>query len=214
MATEPVVIEEPARRVSPPVIAAIVVGALVLLALLWFLIISPLLGPDEEDPTAIPSPGPTTPLPSPAPSPTEPPAETFEVFEAKDPFRPLVVVGAPAAGGGATGGGATGGGTTGGATGGGTAGEAAGGGAVAPGAGDGAAGGAAPTGGQRVQVLDIFTDDGVTKAQIRVGSTVFTVAPGEVFADNFKLVSISGDCATLLHGDDKFTLCEGEEVFK
>lgn len=52
------------------------------------------------------------------------------------------------------------------------------------------------------------------KAQVKVGSTVYTVVQDEVFADNFKLVSISGSCATLLHGDDKFTLCEGEEVIK
>jgi hypothetical protein len=65
-----------------------------------------------------------------------------------------------------------------------------------------------------VQLLDVFDDAGTTKAQVRVGSTVYTVAPGQVFATNFKLVSISGNCATLLHGDDKFTLCEGEEVIK
>jgi hypothetical protein len=34
------------------------------------------------------------------------------------------------------------------------------------------------------------------------------VEVGETFADNFELMSISGDCATFLFGDQSFTLCE------
>ena len=41
-----------------------------------------------------------------------------------------------------------------------------------------------------------------------------TVAEGEVFAENFKFLSVSGECATMLFGDDQFTLCEGEEILK
>lgn len=184
MATEP-----EAGRPSRNQVVLVVVLAVALLAALWFLVIRPLVFVSEEGPAppaAAPSPGVR---PSPAPSPTPPPPETFEVFGAKDPFRPLVVAGGP-----------------------GTPAPGAGG-TVAPTA-TGAAGGPAPAGGQRVELLDIFEDEGVTKVQVRIGSTVYTVTVDQVFADSFKLVSVSGRCATLLHGDDKFTLCEGEEVIK
>lgn len=182
------VIEVRERRVSP---VLWVLLAVVLIAALFFFVILPLFQGEEEEfvpPAALP-----TPVASPTvePSPTAPPEETFEVFESKDPFRPLVTAGAPPAAPGTT--------------------PAPGGATPAPGATAGAAGGAAPTGGTRVQLVDII--DG-NQAQVRVGSTVHTVSPGEEFAGNFKLVSIQGNCATLLHGDDRFTLCEGEEVFK
>jgi hypothetical protein len=43
---------------------------------------------------------------------------------------------------------------------------------------------------------------------------VYTAQEGETFADSFQLVSASGRCATMLFGDDQFTLCEGEEILK
>jgi hypothetical protein len=193
MATEPEIIDGPERRVSPILIVLLVVLAL---GALFFLVIRPLfLAQDEPQapPEGLPSPAATEPEPEPSPSPTAPPEETFEVFESKDPFRPLVVA---AANGAATDGAATDGTTNG----------------TQDGATDGAAGAPAPTGGNRVTLLDVLTDR--QQAQVRVGSTVYTVAEGEVFADNFKLVTISGECATFLHGDDRFTLCEGEEVIK
>lgn len=174
------------RRINP--VLLVLVGVVALAALV-FLVIIPLFGGDDTRPTtpAARRPSPST-TASPTPTPA-PPAETFEQFGAKDPFRPLVTEGAPPAPGP--------------------------GGTPAPAApGPGAAGAPAPAGGQRVQLIDVFDDAGTTKAQVRVGSTVYTVAPGQVFANNFKLVSVSGNCATLLHGDDKFTLCEGEEVIK
>lgn len=195
MATQPELIEE-RRRVSP--VVWVVIGLGVVLLLVFFVIV-PLFGGNDETQT-LPPPvanGPavtTTATPAPPPSPASP-VETFEQFGSKDPFRPLVRAGAPPTGG--------------------TTGTTAGTGTTTAGAGAvGAAGGPAPTGGQLVQVLDVFQDGGANKAQIKVGSTVYTVAPGAVFATNFKLVSISGNCATMLHGDDKFTLCEGEEVIK
>lgn len=186
MGTEPEAFEPAARRVSPALVVVLVVAAV---AGLVFGVILPLLGGDDEaqSPPAARRSTTSGSASTPTPPPT-PPVETFEQFGSKDPFRPLVVEGAPPSTGGTTP-------------------------APAP-AGAGAGGAPAPTGGQRVQLLDVFDDAGTTKAQIRVGSTVHTVAPGAVFADNFKLVSISGNCATLLHGDDKFTLCEGEEVIK
>lgn len=206
MAIEPEVIEEPTRRFNPLLIGLLVV---VLLAVFFFFVMKPLFFPAQPEETAAPPARTQRPVTvaTPAPSPSAAP-ETFEVFESKDPFRPLVVAGA-AGGTGTTAGGTTAGGTTSGGTTSGTSGSTSG-----STAGTGAAGGAAPSGGQRIQLVDVFTDNGTTKAQVKVGSTVFTVAPGETFATNFKLLSISGNCATLLHGDDKFTLCEGEEVFK
>ena len=67
-------------------------------------------------------------------------------------------------------------------------------------------------GGHRVRVVDVFPNG--RRAQIQVDGTVYTVDEGEVFAENFQLVSASGECATMLFGDDEFTLCEGEEILK
>ncbi|HLF69725.1 MAG TPA: hypothetical protein VI541_02080 [Actinomycetota bacterium] len=195
MSTETPTIEEPKKQIHPAIPAALVV---LIVGLFVFFVIKPLFFPSRSNvvPPPVTSGGPSaSPQPSPSPSPAAAPAETFEVFESKDPFRPLVVEFAAGAPGGTTSGTSTG--STGSTS-----------------TGGGAGGASAPTGGQSVTLVDVFTQDGTEKAQVKVGSTVFTVAAGEVFADNFKLLSISGTCATMLHGDDKFTLCEGEEVFK
>lgn len=129
--------------------------------------------------------------------------ETFEVFAPRDPFEPLV----SAAGGGGTAGGGGDGDATGGGTGTGT------------GDGDVTVDGDPKPGGDtignhRVEVVDVYTANGQGRAQIQVDGTVYTVDEGEGFADNFRLVSTSGSCATILFGDDEFTLCEGEEILK
>jgi hypothetical protein len=144
--------------------------------------------------------GGSTPAASPSPeaSPTKAP-ETFEVFESKDPFRPLVVVAAETPAGGEGGGGAT----------------PAPGPAASPG--PGAGGAPAPSGGTVIELLDIIDAaeaGGTAKAQVKIGSTVYTVPPGETFASTFKVLSISGTCATMLNGDDKFTVCKGEQIVK
>ena len=184
------------RRINP---VFLVGGGVLVLAILVFFVIMPLFsGGDEGNPEIPAAVAPAASAPSPAAAPAEqPPAETFEVFESKDPFRPLVTEQATesVAPSGAAGSNGTAGGT-------GTT------------NGTGAGGAPAPSGGQRVSLLDVLDEGGTAKAQVKVGSTVYTVASGEVFADNFKVVSISGNCVTLLHGDDKFTLCEGEEVIK
>ena len=136
------------------------------------------------------------------------PSESFEVFNTKNPFTPLVT---PAGAGGTTGttvagGGTTGGGTTGGGT---TATTVAGGG--------GAAGGAAtaPRQTQQVALLNVYQKSGKTVADVRVNNTVYTaLVPGQTFATNYKVVSLSGKCGTFLFGDERFQLCEGEEVLK
>ncbi|HET7483450.1 MAG TPA: hypothetical protein VFK89_11375, partial [Actinomycetota bacterium] len=136
------------------------------------------------------------------------PVENFEVFAPRDPFEPLI----SATGGGS---GTTTGDTTGG-TGTGTGGT---GGTATGGTGGTATGGTSDNGTQqvgrhRVRVIDVFRQDGHDRAQVQVDDTVYTVDEGEDFADNFRLVSASGSCATLLFGDDEFTLCEGEEILK
>jgi hypothetical protein len=115
--------------------------------------------------------------------------ETFEVFAPKDPFKPLT----PEAG--AEGDGAGAGGNDDAGTGG---------------------GGSANrnVAGHSVKLVDVFDDDGELRAQVQVDSTVYTVSEDEVFADNFQVLSISGECASMLFGDDQFTLCEGEEILK
>ncbi len=70
------------------------------------------------------------------------------------------------------------------------------------------------TSGTEVRVVDVFRADGSKRAQIRVEGTVYIVDVGETFADSFRLLSISGKCASLLFGDDQFTLCEGETAYK
>jgi hypothetical protein len=60
-------------------------------------------------------------------------------------------------------------------------------------------------GGHTVVLIDIF--HGGTKVQVEVDGTVFTVSVGETFDGNFRLVSISGNCARFVFGDEGFTLC-------
>lgn len=61
--------------------------------------------------------------------------------------------------------------------------------------------------GKTVVLVDTFVHNGVEKAQVTVGSTTYTVEEGEQFDGNFEIRSIDGDCATIDHGDESFTLC-------
>ena len=204
MATDQEVIEVRRRGPNPILIVLVIVLAFIAL---FLLVIRPLFFGGEPEEFEAP-PVQTAPTPPAPPAEESPPEETFEVFESKDPFRPLVV--AATAGGTGTAAGTD---TTAGTTTSPTSGTSPTTGGTAP-SGPGAAGGAAPSGGQRVQLIDVFEEDGQQKAQVKVGSTVYTVTIDETFAGSYKLVSVSGNCATFLHGDDKFTLCEGEEVIK
>jgi hypothetical protein len=62
-------------------------------------------------------------------------------------------------------------------------------------------------GGMRVALVDIIDGDTV---QVTVDGETFTVDEDEEFAQNFQLVSVSGNCARFLFGDESFTLCQGE----
>jgi hypothetical protein len=198
VATPPETIETPAaaegRRLSPQLIALIAAIAVVLLAIVYFLF---LRGGGEPVPSPAPAPAPAAESPSPIETDRDKkPVETFEVFAPKDPFEPAVTVAAADAGAPGPGPGPG-------------AGEAS------PGPGDGTApsrGRSDVIGGHRVRVVDVFPNG--RTAQIQVDGTVYTVDEGEEFAANFRLISASGQCVTMLFGDDEFTLCEGEEVLK
>jgi hypothetical protein len=75
--------------------------------------------------------------------------------------------------------------------------------------------GSADVGGTTVTVVDVFTDDdGERKASVTVNGTGYTVGEGDEFAGRFRLLDITGRCATMLFGDSRFTLCEGERIRK
>jgi hypothetical protein len=166
------------------------------------------------DDAAIDDEGITGPPPTQAPPTTTPTddAETFEFISQKNPFTPLA---GPTAGG-TTGGGTTGttaptGGTGTGGTGTGTTGTG--------GTGTGTTGGTGdvePQVAQRIALLDVFSEGGQTKANVRVNSTVHEVAVGETFAGRYKVLSLSQseECGRFLFGDDAFRLCRGEQAVK
>ena len=219
-------VEEPRGGLAGAQIALAVLGVLLLLVLVWFFL---LRGDGDEAETVTADPAPVT-EETPEPADEDPadgpgrdaPVETFEVFAPKDPFDPLI---SPSTGGGAattTGDGATtitADGTT--TTGDGT------GTTTTDGTGttttttttsgsgsNGGSGGGSNVDGHRVRVIDVYREGGRSRAQVQVDGTVYTVDEGERFADNFQLMSTSGRCATMLYGDDEFTLCEGEEILK
>jgi hypothetical protein len=71
-----------------------------------------------------------------------------------------------------------------------------------------------PSAGTTVAVIDVFDQAGTTVAVVQVGSTQYTVAAGQVFATNYKVVSINGACGQFLYGDSPFSLCKGEQALK
>ena len=194
--TAPIAADE-GRRFDPRVLGLVGAIAVIALAAIYFFFLA---GGEEEIPVE------TAPPVAVSPSPTVPedtkkkdrPVETFDVFAARDPFESQVSLGGAPAGGTATG-------TD---TGEGADGD------------DGQVliderdnqGGGESIGGHRVRLVDVYPSG--DRAQVQVDGTVYTVDEGEQFADNFELVGTSGQCATMLYGDDEFTLCEGEEVLK
>jgi hypothetical protein len=125
---------------------------------------------------------------------------TFDVFATKNPFEPVIIVTPTSGGTGSTT--PTSPGTT-------------------PGTGTG---GTTPTTqppsnepapGTSVALLDVFQQgDGTPMAKVQVGSTVYTVGVGDVFASSYRVVSLNAPCGQFLFGDAPFKLCEGEEVIK
>lgn len=227
--------DDPNRR-------ALTIGAVALAVLLLLFVASRVLlggGVEEEDPQEAapsrrrPPPATTTTLADG----TGRPDESFEVFSTKNPFTPLInPPSRSAAGGGTTSGGATsGGGTTGGTTSGGgatatTRGPSGGGSTqttIRGGSGSGASTTTQPGGSsggpaneprrqQRVALLDVLRREGRLVAQVRVNDTVYTVGEGDVFADNYRVLSIdeANECGRFIFGDEQFRLCRGEETLK
>jgi hypothetical protein len=146
-------------------------------------------------------PGTTAPPTTTAPSPE---VETFEFISGKNPFTPLA---GPGAGGGTS----TDGSTT--AT---TAAPGTSGGTGGTGSTGGATGGVEPEPVQQVALLDVFVEEGVVKANVRVNGTVHKVGVGDTFAGQYKVLSLSDadECGRFLFGDDAFRLCKGQQVTK
>lgn len=197
----------PERRLAPPQIALAVLAALLLLIGIWFLFLRSSDGGEELAAPVDPVPVATPEEEEQAPPTRRGPVETFEVFAPKDPFDPLISASTQSAG--------TSGTTTAGTT------SAGSGTSSSIGTGNGTTtttttgeNGGDEVGGHRVRVIDVYRDGGQNRAQIQVDGTVYTVDEGERFAENFQLISTSGQCATMLYGDDEFTLCEGEEILK
>ncbi len=196
MATPPETVETPipAEGGNRTRQIALLTGGLVLvILLLWFFVFR---GGGEPTVESVAPPVPAeTPLPDETTSEDEEGrVETFEVFAPRDPFEPLVSQG-----------------------GGGEEGEEEPDDTGTPADGDGAGadgtdGSGESIGGHRVRVVDVFPNG--RTAQVQIDGTVYTVDEGERFADNFELIAASGRCATMLFGDDEFTLCEGEEILK
>ena len=66
-----------------------------------------------------------------------------------------------------------------------------------------------------MSLVNVYQVNGKTVADVRVNDTVYPrLAPGATFATNFKVVSLQGSCGTFLFGDERFQLCEGEEILK
>ena len=213
-------VEERKAGVTPTQVAMVLASLLLLLLLVWFFFLRS-DGSDGEVDTSAPVPveeveeqDDDTAVASPD---KKSPVETFEVFAPKDPFDPLVSASAVGAGGAQTAGGTTttdGTGTTttdrtGTTT---TTTDATG--TTTTTTTTGGGGGGSDVGGHRVRVIDVYRQGGANRAQVQVDGTVYTIDEGERFADNFQLMSTSGQCATMLFGDDEFTLCEGEEILK
>jgi hypothetical protein len=159
-----------------------------------------------DDDAAVQEPEVTAP-PATSPPTTTPPGdiETFEVFSSKNPFIPLA--------GDQSGGGAGTGGTTATTTGGTTG--------TSPGTGGTATttpvtGGVEPEPAQRIALLDVFTEGGEVRANVRVGTTVYKVGVGDEFATRYKVLSLSAsdECGRFLFGDDAFRLCRGQQTTK
>lgn len=176
----------PARlaRLEPRQRALAIILAVIVLFAIVFLLLSGGGGPEPF----ITGGPPVRTSPSASASATAPP-ETGQAFEGKDPFQPLVVP-APSPTG------------TGSPT------------PTPTGSETGVTGGNNTTSAATVTLLDIRKQDGVLKATVDVDGKQYTVAEGDTFAGNFRVISLSSSCGTFVFGDERFSLCVGQEVRK
>jgi hypothetical protein len=184
---------------------AVAGGVVAILAV--FLLLKAVGGGSENAASPSPSVG-SVPVPSVSPtvSPTPPPVI---VFSGRDPFQDLFGASTSTSPGSSTL--PSSGGSSGPPTSGGSSGPPTSGGSSGPPAsgGDGGSQSGTNIGGHSVLLDDVFvTPGGVRKAQVEVDGTVYTVAAGESFDGNFKLVSFpNASCAHFVYGDEGFTLC-------
>lgn len=195
--------------VNPKLLYAL--AAVVVLAVVFMFVVRPLLAGDEVDPAPVPSASEDR---SPAlddddetdEEDADPLPETDEVFSARDPFQQLVsaeVEGSAdesdTSDGAAT---ATPASNTD------AAGEPAEGGEAKPDA-------DAQVGSTAVRLVDVFTgDDGDARVLVTVNGTGYEVGQGQDFAERLRLLDVKDRCATFLFGDNRFVLCEGEQIRK
>ena len=73
-----------------------------------------------------------------------------------------------------------------------------------------------PPPGTTVALLDVYMDGTTAMARVQVGSTVYTVAAGDLFGpgSSYRVVSLDEPCGQFLYGDSPFELCEGQQVIK
>ncbi len=130
-------------------------------------------------------------------------SETFEVFDARDPFQQLVVEEesfSPAADGGGGDGDVGGDGDGDGDD---------------DGDGDSQPSSSATVSGTTFRLVEVYEDSsGESVVQVTVNDTGYDVTEGDDFAGRFRLLEVDDPCATFLYGDQRFTLCEGESILK
>jgi len=171
-------------------LAAVFVGMIVLAVL--FLLLSGGGGGTIE---GVNSPPVVRTSPTPTVTSTAPP-ETGQAFEGKDPFQPLVIA-VPA----------------------GSAGSPAPGGSQGPtpaptGSITGVNGGGNTNSAVTVTLVDIRKQGGKLVATVDVNGKDYNVSEGQTFADNFRVIELSSSCGTFVFGDERFSLCKGQQVNK
>lgn len=66
-----------------------------------------------------------------------------------------------------------------------------------------------------LSVEDIYTEDGIAYATIHYGSTIYQVKAGDNVGETpYQVQAIGEDSVTLLYGDDEIALKVGEEIIK
>ncbi|MFN2613370.1 MAG: hypothetical protein ABR552_00950 [Actinomycetota bacterium] len=79
----------------------------------------------------------------------------------------------------------------------------------------GGPGGPNPSGEQRrVTLIDVFKQGDTPMATVSVADKNYTVKKGQTFATNFQVLDITDRCGTFLFGDERFSLCIGQEILK
>lgn len=134
--------------------------------------------------------------------------ESYEVFATRNPFTPLVTPSTSIPVDGSTGTTVPGGTAPGGTAPGGTSGSNP----SPP-----TTNGTEPRVQQKIVVLDVSQGkSGEPVVSLSVDGVVYQLRVGDIFATNYKVVAInlSTGCADLLHGDEPFPLCRGQEIKK